>query len=406
MTPVQALKTYFGYGSFRSNQERIINAVLEKRDILVIEPTGGGKSLCYQLPAVCLEGVTVVISPLIALMNDQIHNLQKMGIKSVTLNSLLNKTEIETNIQSLMNGSSKLLYISPEWISHNKNIELLLKLNISLIAVDEAHCISTWGHDFRPSYLNINKLRKALPNIPFIALTATATPETRKEIISNLMLRTPKVFISSFDRPNLKIGVVKIKSDTTIYNHINTLLEREDGQLNGSKIIYCQTQKETEQTAFLLNQVKNRNIIPYHAGLQKDTRRKRQDEFIKNEDQIISSTLALGMGIDKPNVRMVIHRSFPRTIENYYQEIGRAGRDGLESWCILFYDERALATHKYFISGMDSKRKGIEVNKLKKMIDFIDTNNCRRKVIMNYFGENYQKENCGMCDNCLREIKS
>ena len=279
-------------------------------------------------------------------------------------------------------------------------------MRLSFFAVDEALCISEMGHDFRPSYLKINRLRKTFPNIPFIALTATATSETRKEIISRLALRTPKVFISSFDRPNLKIGVIKIKRDLTVYSHINTLLNSSDSYSLGSKIIYCQTQKQCDQTSFLLNKMNSGEISSYHAGLPDKIRKERQEDFMKQKGQTIAATLALGMGIDKPDIRMVIHRSFPRTIESYYQEIGRAGRDGNESCCILFYDEGALSTHEYFISNLsEGQYKEKQIIKLSRMIDFINTEDCRKKFILNYFGEDYEKDNCGMCDNCLKKIK-
>lgn len=389
------LKTYFGYDCFRGNQKEIIQSVLDKKDTFVLMPTGGGKSICYQLPALELEGVTLVVSPLIALMKDQVDSLKANGISAEFINSSLGYMEIMTIQMRIHLKEIKMLYVAPERFAQREFMEFLKSINLSLIAIDEAHCISEWGHDFRPDYRNLKQLRNYFPEIPVIALTATATERVKEDIINQLSLKNPNIFISSFDRDNLELNVIKKKDS---FKRILEILEEYPKE---PVIIYCFSRKETEKLAIDLNENGYRAIF-YHAGLDDRVRKKNQELFIKDEVNIMVATIAFGMGIDKPNVRLVIHHTFPKTIEGYYQEIGRAGRDGLRSNCVLFYSIADERKHNFFIDQIaDPESKHKRKEKLKEMIKYAESNKCRRKQILEYFGEEFSSKNCGLCDVCL-----
>ena len=403
----QLLKTYFGYDEFRPLQEDIINNVLDKKDTFVLMPTGGGKSLCYQLPALKFEGLTLVISPLIALMKDQVDALKANGIAAEYINSSLFPNEIQQIQEKVIAGKVKILYVAPERLALQNFQSFLKGANIKLIAVDEAHCISEWGHDFRPDYRNLKLFKSQFPNIPIIALTATATPRVREDIIKQLSLNNSKPFISSFDRENLMMIVTRKR------RAFDKLLKLIQKHKNEPTIIYCFSRKDTENIAMSL-QVEGFNALPYHAGLNNETRKKNQELFIKDEVSIIVATIAFGMGIDKPDIRLIIHYTFPKTIEGYYQEIGRAGRDGLPSECVLFYSYGDARKHEFFIDQMEDVVEQEKCReKLKQVIEYCETVICRRKYVLKYFGEDYvfpdnketdrdeNKKGCGACDVCL-----
>ena len=398
------LKTHFGFDSFRPLQKEIIDNVLESQDSFVLMPTGGGKSLCYQLPALKLKGSTLVISPLIALMKDQVDSLQSNGISAAFINSSLSNVEIREIESRVIKGEIKILYVAPERFAVKSFQDLLEKIKnsnskVSLVAVDEAHCISEWGHDFRPDYRNLCNLKTLFPETPIIALTATATSKVRDDILTQLNIKNAKTFISSFDRENLNIQVVDKKHS---YDKIVQLLEKHKGE---SAIIYCFSRKDTENLA---GDLKNDGFstLAYHAGLKSEERKRVQDSFIKDKTDIIIATIAFGMGIDKPDVRLVIHQTFPKTIEGYYQEIGRAGRDSLPSECVLLFSFADKMQHEFFHNKIvDEAEKFRAKKKLAQMIDYCDNQNCRRHYLLNYFGEEYPKENCKTCDICLRENK-
>lgn len=391
------LKSYFGYDRFRENQLEIIKNVLDKKDTFVLMPTGGGKSLCYQIPALKLEGLTLVVSPLIALMKDQVDSLKSNGVPAEFINSTLPFSEIIQIQYKILQGEIKLLYVAPERISQPEFRLFLKRINLSLIAIDEAHCISEWGHDFRPDYRNLKELRNDIPEIPIIALTATATQKVREDIIEQLSLKNPKTFVSSFNRGNLNFLVIKKKDS---FEKILELIKKHRGE---PIIIYCFSRKETENMAIKLNEYGHRAIY-YHAGLSDSLRKKNQEMFIKDDVNIIVATLAFGMGIDKPNVRLVVHCTFPKTLEGYYQEIGRAGRDGLESDCVMFYTTADKRKHEFFINQIEDPRsKQMKQQKLKEIVDYSESNICRRKFILNYFGENFPEDNCKSCDVCLNK---
>ncbi len=391
------LKHYFGYDEFRPLQAEIIENVLSKKDTFVLMPTGGGKSLCYQIPALKLDGLTLVISPLIALMKDQVDNLKSNGIPAEFINSSISYPEIIDIQFRILQGEIKILYIAPERLVQENFRKFLNEVNLSLIAVDEAHCISEWGHNFRPNYRNLETIKKYFPNIPIIALTATATNKVKEDIINQLNLECPKIFVSSFNRENLNLIVMKKK------NSFDKILELINKYKNKSVIIYCFSRKETEIMANKLKENGHKALF-YHAGLNDKSRKLNQELFLKDEVNIIVATIAFGMGIDKSNVRMVIHCTFPKTLEGYYQEIGRAGRDGLKSDCIMFYSIGDKRKHDFFIDKMeDEKSKKHMQEKLQVMIDYSETRDCRRKYILKYFGEEYPKETCKGCDICLEE---
>ncbi len=390
------LEKYFGYSSFRNQQEKIINAVLQKKDCLVLMPTGGGKSLCFQLPALMMEGITVVISPLIALMKDQVDALRLNGVEAAFLNSS-QSTEEQNNVFSLIaSGKLKLLYIAPEKLGSGENsfMSFLKKLNVSLFAIDEAHCISHWGHDFRKDYLTLSELKRNFPSVPVIALTATADKLTQKDIVEKLALYEPQIFISSFNRPNIRY-LVDAKSQ-----HFDKVLDYLQEHNNDSGIIYCLSRQNTETLAEKLTE-NGFPALPYHAGLDNETRKKHQEKFKRDEVKIIVATIAFGMGIDKSNVRFVIHVNLPKNIESYYQETGRAGRDGLPSEAILFYSAGDMMKLKSFaiVEGNEAQTK-IMLRKLQQMSDYCESRQCRRKYLMNYFNESFP-DHCGNCDVCL-----
>ncbi len=369
----------------------IINHVLQKNDSLVLMPTGGGKSLCYQIPAIQFEGLTVVISPLISLMQDQVDNLKANGIKAEYINSTLSANEIESIKDRIKRNEIKLLYVAPERLSAEDFKIFLLRLNISLIAIDEAHCISEWGHDFRKDYRNLKLLKLMFPKTPLIALTATATLKVREDILKQLNLVNPQTFISSFNRENLNLIVIEKKK---AFNKILSLIKKHDGE---STIIYCFSRKSTEKVAEKLRE-NGFGALPYHAGLSSDLRKKNQDLFIKDKVNIIVATIAFGMGIDKPDVRLVIHHTFSKSMEGYYQEIGRAGRDGLPSDCVLFYSKGDIRLHKYFLKNIHNQTAAL--NKLNRMMAYCETTSCRRKNILEYLGEPFLEQNCNGCDVC------
>ncbi len=389
------LKTNFGYDQFRPLQEEIIQNVLEKNDTFVLMPTGGGKSICYQLPALKLEGITLVISPLIALMKDQVDNLKANGIKAEFLNSTLPSFEIANIQKESLEEKIKILYIAPERLALPAFQNFLKKLKVSLIAIDEAHCISEWGHDFRPDYRNLKILKKFYPNVPLIALTATATKKVREDILNQMSLQNAKTFISSFDRKNLTLRVIQKKR---AFEKLINILKKHK---NEAVIIYCFSRKETERLSEDLK-ANEFNALPYHAGLNPEIRKQSQEKFIKDEVQIIVATIAFGMGIDKPDIRLVVHFTFPKTLEGYYQEIGRAGRDGLPSECVMFFTFADKGKHEFFIDQIEDISEAEKSRmKLNQMIDFAEFTFCRRKYLLEYFGEKYQEENCGACDICL-----
>ena len=382
------LKENFGFEKFRPNQENIIKTILSGCDTLAIMPTGGGKSVCFQLPALLFPGITIVISPLIALMKDQVDSLRANGIQACFINSSQAETEQQLHIQNLKNNKVKLVYVAPESLSYLENV--FSQITVSLIAIDEAHCISAWGHDFRPAYTNLGYLKNRFPSTPILALTATADKATRKDISQQLNLKNPHQFISSFDRKNLSLEV------RPALDRVKQIIDFIKEKPNESGIVYCLSRKTTEELAEKLQKV-GVNAKAYHAGLDNATRSTTQDEFINDDCQVVCATIAFGMGIDKSNVRWVIHYNLPKNIEGYYQEIGRAGRDGLPSETILFesYGD-VIQLQKFASQGLNAE---VQLAKLERMKQYADALSCRRKILLSYFGE-LVTENCGNCDIC------
>ncbi|WP_175621743.1 DNA helicase RecQ [Chryseobacterium schmidteae] len=400
-SPSEVLQQYFGYDSFRLEQANAVKNVIAKKDTFVLMPTGGGKSLCYQVPALVLEGTAIVISPLIALMKDQVDALRVNGISAAYINSSMSSLEQNETLHQLKNGELKLLYVAPEKLSADNGtfLKFLNEVNISLFAVDEAHCVSHWGHDFRPDYLFLNGLKSQFPQIPIIALTASADEITRQDIIKQLNLQQPLVLVSSFDRANIKYFVQPKQS--VLQNIIQYLNEHPDD----SGIIYCLSRKGTEEMANNLKE-DGINVAFYHAGIPSIERAKVQDDFIKDKIRVMVATIAFGMGIDKSNVRFVMHADLPKNIESYYQETGRAGRDGLPSEAILFYSNADVIKLKKFalIEG-NEEQSDLMLKKLQQMTDFAEMQKCRRQYLMEYFGEKHNG-NCNSCDYCLSEFEN
>ncbi len=389
------LKTTFGYGAFRPLQREIIETALADRDVFALLPTGGGKSLCFQLPALLRPGLTVVVSPLIALMKDQVDQLQAAGVAATYLNSTLDADEARSRLRGLHRGEFRLLYVAPERLMLDNWAANLKSWNITGLAIDEAHCISEWGHDFRPEYRQIAKLRELLPDVPVMALTATATARVREDIIQHLQLRKPATFVASFNRPNLSYRV--IPKDQPAKQVIDFVRQRE----HESGIIYCASRATAERVAESLAG-RGFSARPYHAGLDAAERSRNQELFLRDETRIICATIAFGMGINKPNVRWVIHHDLPKNIEGYYQETGRAGRDGLPGDCLLLFSAGDIAKQTHFLDEITNEQEqAIARAQLRQIVHYAESAGCRRAELLDYFGEKFAAPNCGACDNCL-----
>lgn len=392
---LKILRSIFGYDTFRPLQEQCIQAVLDKKDTLLIMPTGGGKSLCYQIPALILPGLTVVISPLISLMKDQVSQLKELGVEAEFLNSSLEWDEYDSNKAKIRSGQTKLLFCAPETLFKEDILEMLSLCNVNCVTIDEAHCISEWGHDFRPEYRRIKDLRENFPKAVFLAVTATATERVRQDIISNLALKKPNQLLAGFNRDNLFYEVIA-KNNAT-----DQTLDFIKKFKNQSGIIYCFSRKQVDKLTKDLR-ASGFKALPYHAGLTDDVRRKNQELFIRDDVPIMVATIAFGMGINKPNVRFVIHYDLPKNIESYYQETGRAGRDGLPSQCLLLFSPGDASKIKYFINQKtDETQKRVAQNHLNTIMAYAQSRQCRRIPLITYFGESYDKPNCGQCDNCV-----
>jgi len=398
-TPAAILKQVFGYSEFRDGQEAVINAALDGKDSLVLLPTGGGKSVCYQIPALALSGLTVVISPLISLMQDQVAQLQALGVKAAYINNSLNREEQQQIYQQLHSGQIKLLYVAPEKVLQREFLERLSHLNISLFAIDEAHCVSHWGHDFRPHYCRLSELKQHFANVPMMALTATADKATRFDIVQQLGLQTPYIHTGSFDRPNIRYTIEEK------FKPLAQLLRYLKEQQNQSGIIYCTSRKRVDDIAEKLADA-GLNAAAYHAGMSNEQRQFVQTGFARDDIQIVVATVAFGMGINKPNVRFVLHYDIPKSIEAYYQETGRAGRDGLAAEAIMYFDPADIGRVRRFFEDIeDEQRRRVEEQRFNAMASFAEAQTCRRQILLNYFSE-YQREPCGNCDICLNPPKS
>ena len=389
------LKRFFGYETFRPLQEEVMREALAGNDTFVLMPTGGGKSLCYQLPALAKGGLSIVVSPLIALMKDQVDALEEAGVPATYLNSTLSAVESRQRLAKLYNGEYRLLYVAPERLMLPEMLERLSEWRPGLIAIDEAHCISEWGHDFRPEYRQIAELRGRFPETPLMALTATATDRVREDIVSQLQLRDPRRFVASFNRANLTYRVIPRNQPL---RQVLDVAKRHTGE---SGIVYCASSNGAESLAKRLDG-QGIGAVPYHAGLDADVRAKNQEAFIRDEVQVVCATIAFGMGIDKPDVRFVIHNDLPKNIEGYYQETGRAGRDGLPADCVLLFNASDVAKQIGFIEEKtEEKEQRVARDLLQKMVHFAETSDCRRRSLLDYFSESFTDDNCGACDNCL-----
>ncbi|MEM1123815.1 MAG: ATP-dependent DNA helicase RecQ, partial [Bacteroidota bacterium] len=408
----EALQSHFGFDKFKGNQEKIVQSVLDRRDTFVIMPTGGGKSLCYQLPALMMPGTAIIISPLIALMKNQVDSIRGYSQNDDVahfLNSSLSRVQIKQVKADIESGRTKLLYVAPETLTKEENIAFFKEVNLSFVAVDEAHCISEWGHDFRPEYRRIRHMINDINrDIPVIALTATATPKVQSDIVKNLNMKNENIFISSFNRDNLYYEVrPKGKKEATF----KSIVQYVKGQADKSGIIYVQSRKSTEEIAKILN-VNDVKAAPYHAGLDAKTRSKTQDDFLMEEIDVIVATIAFGMGIDKPDVRFVIHYDIPKSIENYYQETGRAGRDGLQGDCLAFYSYKDILRLEKFLRDKPVAERELSAQLMQEIMAYAETTSCRRRFLLHYFGEEYDDSRCdNMCDNCRhpkkkREVKN
>ncbi len=390
------LKTVFGYTSFRPLQETCIQAVLDKQDTLLIMPTGGGKSICYQIPALMFPGLTIVISPLISLMKDQVSQLKILGVEAEVLNSTLSWDEYAANLGRISSGQTKMLFCAPETLLKPEILQLLSLCRVDCVTIDEAHCISEWGHDFRPDYRQIKDIRGSFPDAVYLAVTATATTRVRQDIMTNLALRSPRQLVASFNRDNLFYEVAPKHGGA---RQVLTFLKNFKDQ---SGIIYCFSRKQVDELTDELKAA-GHNVLPYHAGLPDQVRHKNQELFIRDDVPIMVATIAFGMGINKPNVRFVIHFDLPKNIESYYQETGRAGRDGLPSHCLLLYSPADSSKIRYFIDQKtDDGQRRVAQNHLNAIVNFAESRNCRRIPLITYFGEAYSIENCGLCDNCVK----
>ena len=400
-TLVKALQENFGFDAFKGNQEAIIQNLLSGNDTFVIMPTGGGKSLCYQLPAIISDGVAIIVSPLIALMKNQVDLVRSYSSNDDVahfLNSTLTKKQITAVKGDLVSGKTKMLYVAPETLTKQENLDFFKDLKISFFAVDEAHCISEWGHDFRPEYRRLREMMEQInEHVPMIALTATATPKVQSDIIKNLGLRSPEIFISSFNRPNLYYEIQpKIKKEQTLKSIVRFISQNK----GKSGIIYTTNRKTTEELALLLQQ-NDIKAVAYHAGIDSKLRAERQDLFMNEDVQVIVATIAFGMGIDKPDIRFVIHYNIPKSIENYYQETGRAGRDGLEGKCILYYSHKDVSKLEHLMRDKPLSEREVGAQLIGETVAYAESGVCRRKILISYFGETFGDENCGNCDNCL-----
>jgi ATP-dependent DNA helicase RecQ len=393
-SPASILKDTFGYTAFLPHQREVIENVLAGSDTLGVMPTGGGKSLCYQIPALLFDGLTVVVSPLISLMKDQVEQLRAFGVPALFLNSSLTPQDYQQNIELVKRGEVKLLYVAPETLLTPRILSLLSGLNVDLLTIDEAHCISEWGHDFRPEYRQIVQVRKRFPEAVCLALTATATARVRQDIRTTLEFTTTNEFVASFNRENLYLEVVR-KRDP-----ISQTIQIIEHHRDQSGIIYCFSRRQVDELAMVLTS-KGYSVLPYHAGLEDSERKRNQETFIRDDVQIIVATIAFGMGINKPNVRFIIHFDLPKSIESYYQEIGRAGRDGLPAHCTLLFSYSDVAKINYFIDQKEGDEKRIAIGHLDAIVRYAeDELTCRRKPLLNYFGESYSTQNCSNCDNC------
>ena len=394
-TPADVLRTVFGYDSFRLTQEQIIHNVLNGRDTLAIMPTGGGKSLCYQVPALLLPGLTVVVSPLISLMQDQIEQLQDAGVNAVVLNSAIDSDTYRSNMGQVARGEAKLLYMAPETMLANRILDFLSSVQVSCITIDEAHCISEWGHEFRPEYRQLAQVRHRFSDAVCIALTATATPRVQEDICESLSFEKSDAFISSFDRPNLFLEVVQRQNG---FEQVLEMVSRHDGQAG---IVYCASRKQVEKLA---EQLCRRGIraLPYHAGMADEERARNQEKFRRDDVHVIVATIAFGMGINKPDVRFVVHYELPKNLESYYQQIGRAGRDGLDADCLLLFNYADIAKVNYFIERMAPSEQPLARKHLNTLVHFCESALCRRVPLLDYFGESATREHCDTCDNCQR----